>query len=88
MFAVLQSEGSCPLLIERLKIAARDGAMLSAQVLSTRFGMSSGPEAFDGFKFLSSLATPLVEMMRSSRVGKGLPFIVGGVRQSDFVNTD
>ena len=36
----------------------RAGAMFSAQVLSTVFGIASGPGALLGFRSLRSLATP------------------------------
>ena len=63
MFACSQSGGRVPLSRERWWMALSAGAIGSAQVFRTVFGMPSGPGALWGLSSRSNLATPAVEMV-------------------------
>ena len=58
IFALSQSCGSSPVSIACWYIVVNICASSSAHSLRTLFGMLSGPDAFEGFTFLSRTATP------------------------------
>ena len=77
MFVVNQSDGSCPVCTDRLKIQLNAGAMVSAHSFNILLGMLSGPHALAGFRFRRSFATPSVLMTKSVSTGYGVDSIMG-----------
>ena len=60
MFASLQSLGSSPVSKEHCSIVFSIGARCIAHSFNIRFGILYGPDAFDGFMFVNSFSTLLI----------------------------
>ena len=77
MFVVNQSDGSCPVCTDRLKIWLNAGEMVSAHYFSILLGMLSGPHALAGLRFQRCFATPFVLMTKLVSPGYGADSILG-----------
>lgn len=88
MLALSQSSGSVPVSIDFWKITVKLGVIWLAHSLRIRLGISSGPDAFDGFMSWSSFSTPF-SLMVSFGMGSSMCLIVCGMAVDlSMVKTD
>ena len=88
MYAFNQSPGSEPVSIDCLNMVVSMVASSRANSFRTIQVIPSGPQAFLGFMFPSSLATPVGSITRSWMAGKLGPLMLGWALLSSTVNTD
>ena len=87
-FAVLQSFGTVPVSKLLWKIADRYGDNSTASSFRILAGSRSGPEAFPGFSFCSSLVMPSLVTCMFFIDGNGLPSGTGMLVLSSLVHVD
>ena len=86
--AFSQSHGSNPVSMDFWYILVSPGASCLAHSFNILFGMLSGPEALEGFIFLSNFSIPSDRISRSG-IDLLMCFVVfGSVLFSSLVNTD
>jgi hypothetical protein len=78
MLALSQSSGNLPVSIDFWKITVKLSAIWLAHSLRIRFGIPSGPDAFDGFMSWSSFSTPF-SLMVSFGMGSSMCLVVCGM---------